>query len=631
MSDGGAATPGAALRLGLFAAALWLVFAVSRLGDYGPTWDASSGEYAHGEQYLGYLLTGDRAYLDFSRTIGDVRPPYPTLAHRAPHPAWPSWLYQWYETPALGALLSAGSCRLLWDTLGWLPAFPAHHLPIVLCVALLLCVLVRWAALRWGAAAGVAAALSLLLAPRFVADAFNNLKDAPEACLYALAVLAFAAALVRPRPARFALAGALTGLAFAQKFNALFVPAQVLLYWLLASVVRRLRGRPAIPFPVVGALIAAAAGLLAWLAASPMLWTDTLAGTRVFLDYWRRVSLMPFEVNRWDGLLSWLWTTPPALLLLAGLGLCRPRLESDDRCLLLLGVLLPVGRTALPNAVNFDGVRHFLEFQPFLALLSAAGVAWLLELAASAARGAARVHSALAGVLLVLLFAAPAAAVVQTWPNGTCYFNAFVGGLGGAQARGIASATDYWAGSYWQGMDWLDKHAEPGASLLVPVAAPVAAAAAPVRLRPDLRLLPPLPPAEAPPAVLYVMYITRPSFYDAVAHELDAHDTPFHELQVQGGTILRIHRLAKPAAVARVFALWGLREATAQSAQRLYLWIMAQPPDVMNGVVQAIERARRRGTAGEEEGWQELSALLPARLHDDARLVLHYESAEGEH
>ena len=638
-----------ATRLGLLVAALWLVFAVSRLDDYGPTWDAPMGEYAHGEQYLGYLLSGDRAFLDFSRVLGEGRPEYPVLEHRAPHPAWPPVLYQWYETHPLGALLSAASCRLLWDTLGWLPAFPAHHLPIVVWVAVLLVVLVSWAARRWGAAAGVAAAAALLLAPRFLADAFNNLKDAPEACLYALAVLAFAAALARPRPARFALAGALTGLALAQKFNALFIPPQVLLFWLLANGVRRLRGRPALAFPWTGAALAAACGLLAWLAVSPMLWTDTLGGAAVFLEYWRKQGLLPFAVNRWDGLLAWLWTTPPALLALAALGACRPRMDDDDRCLLMLGVLLPVGRTALPHAINFDGVRHFLEFQPFLALLAAAGVAWLLELAAipwararrrwvaaAAASGprplvpAPAAPPALSVTLLVLLFATPAAAVVTTWPNGTCYFNAFVGGLGGAQRRGVAASTDYWAGSYWQGLAWLDEHAESRASLLVPVAPAVAASAAPVRLRADLQLLPPLPPADAPPAVLYVMYVTRPQFYDAVAYELEQRP-PFHALTVQGGTILAIHRLTDPADVAHVFELWGLREATAHAAQRLYLWAQAQPPEVMSRVVQAVERARRLGAAGEAESWQALAALLPEKLHADARLVIQHEAAEQEH
>ena len=639
-----------ATRLGLVVAAVWVAVALVRLGDYGPTWDTPQGEYAHGEQYLGYLLTGEREYLDFSRTLGDPRPPYPRLEHRAPHPSWPVPSFHWFEAHPFGALLSALSCRLVWDRLGWLGAFPAHHLPIVLWVAVLLAVLVRWAAARWGAAAGVAAALSLLLAPRFLSEAFNNLKDAPEACLYALAVLAFAAALARPHPARFALAGALTGLALAQKFNALFIPPHVLLYWGLANVARRLRGRPALPFPWLGAAVAFAAGLIAWLAVSPMLWTDTLAGTQVFLDYWRKQGLMPFEVDRWDGLRSWLWTTPPALLVLAALGLCRFRLDSDDRCLLVLGLLVPLGRTTLPHAVNFDGVRHFLEFQPFLALAAAAGFAWLLELvtwpwasarrrwvSASAAGEGPRplvpppsaTPPALSVALLLLVFAAPAAAVVTTWPHGTCYFNAFVGGLGGAQARGVPSATDYWAGSYWQGLEWLDEHAEPGASLLVPVAPQVASAAAAVRLRPDLVLLPPLPPPEAPPAVLYVMYVTRPAFYDAVAYDLDRTDVPVHELQVQGGTILRIHRLDGPERVRRALELCGLRESTAEAAHRLYLWALAQPPEVMNQILRLVKGARMPGASMGPERWSELAALLPERLHADARLVLQHEAEQG--
>jgi hypothetical protein len=162
------------------------------------------------------------------------------------------------------------------------------------------------------------------------------------------------------------------------------------------------------------------------------------------------------------------------------------------------------------------------------------------------------------------------------------------------------------------------------------VAPAVAASAAPVRLRADLRLLPPLPPADAPPAVLYVMYVTRPQFYDAVAYELEQRP-PFHALTVQGGTILVIHRLTDPADVAHVFELWGLRQATARAAQRLYLWAQAQPPEVMSRVVQAVERARRLGAAGEAESWQALAALLPEKLHADARLVIQHETAEREH
>ena len=636
-----------ATRLGLVVTALWVAVALARSGDYGPTWDTPTGEYAHGEQYLGYLLTGDRAYLDFTRLAGDERPPFPRLEHRAPHPAWPAAFFHWYETHPFGAILSAASCRLLWDTLGWLPAFAAHHLPIVLWVAVLAAVLVRWAATRWGTAAGIAAALSLLLAPRFVADAFNNLKDGPEACLYALAVLAFAAALARPHPARFVLAGVLTGLALAQKFNALFLPPHVLLYWLLSNGARKLRGRPAMPFPWGGAAIAAVCGCAAWLAVSPMLWTDTLGGAQAFLDYWRKQGLVPFEVNRWDGLLSWWWSTPPVLLGLAALGLLRPRLDGDERCLLLLGIVVPVGRTMLPHATNFDGVRHFLEFQPFLALAAAGGFTWLLELAAFPWTRARRkwMAAAVAGesrplapmptapvavsvVLLLAVFAAPAAAVVTTWPFGTCYFNAFVGGLAGAQARGFPSATDYWAGSYWHELQWLNEQAEPGASLLVPLGPQVAAAAAPVRLRSDIRLLPPLP--REPPAILYVMYITRRHFYDPVAHDLDEHDAPFHELRVQGGVILRMHRLDEPAAIARVLDLWGLRRSNAQAAHRLYTWTMAQPPEVMNRVMGLMRAVRSRSAAEEPESWRELTELLPEKLHADARLVLDHEFELGE-
>ncbi len=627
--------------LGLAAACVlgWLLFALPRLDEYGATWDCVLGEYPHGEQYLEYLLSGDESWLRFSRdpdnalrdsvegfgfaapprlqsaAPGERPPEGPRAPRRAPHLQYQAWLYDWYESHPFGALLSAASCRLLWDRWALLPSLSAHHLPVVLLVALLLGVLVAWSARRWGPLAGAGAGAALLLAPRFLCDAFDNLKDAPEAVLYALALLAWAAALRRARPAGFAAAGVLTGLALAQKANALFLPAHVLAFFLLANLRRWRRGEARLAFPWAGLPLAAACGVAAWLAVSPMLWSDTLRRVLIQVDYFAGQGAQSYVAQDWDGPRAFLLTTPPVLLLLAALGAANRRACGEHRLLLALGVVVPVGRTALPGAINFDGVRHFLEFMPFLALLAGLGLDLVLRAAGRATAAWGTAARAAGGVLLAgALFAAPALACASTWPFGNCYWSGLAGGLRGAQQRGWTSATDYWGASYWQAFEWLSLHAEPGAGVAAPVAWHVAEAIAPLRLRADLALVGSGEPAGAPlPPVLYVAYITHPPFYGPLTWALEDEGQPLHELRVQDAPILKIHRIAEPERMRRLLDLYRGRSDPREAAQRIGEWL-DQLPDGERAEAETLLDALSRGDA---VGAARLVELVPVRLHRD--------------
>lgn len=632
--------------LGLAAAcvAAWLAFALPRLDEYGATWDCVLGEYPHGEQYVAYLRDGQRAWLDFSRdpwndvrdsvegfgfaapprvqppSPGETPPSGPRVANREPHLRYQEWLYDWYESHPFGAILSAASCRLLWGRLTWLPSLSAHHLPVVLLVGLLLGVLVAWSARRWGPVTALGAAAALLLAPRFLCDAFNNLKDAPEAVLYALALLAWGAALGGRRRAPFALAGALTGLALAQKANALFLAPHVLAFFALANLRRWRRGEERLAFPWVGLLLGAACGLLAWLAVSPMLWTDTLRRVLIQLDYFAGQGRQSYVQQDWDGLRSFACTTPPALLLLALAGLWNRRACGEHRLLLALGVLVPVGRTALPGAINFDGVRHFLEFMPFLALLAGLGLDLLLHAAGRATPAWGAAARVAGGVALAgALFAGPALACAGTWPFGNCYWSGLAGGLRGAQARGWTSATDYWGASYWQAFEWLSRNAEPGAGVAAPVAWHVAEAIAPLRLREDLRLVRSAEPAGAPlPPVLYVAYITHPPFYGPMTWELEDRGGAFHELRVQDAPILKIHRIADPARMRELLDLYRGRSDPQAAARRVGAWLAQLPP----GTRAEVEAWLDRLAQGDGSGIARLVELVPVRHHRDLAFLL---------
>jgi hypothetical protein len=252
---------------------------------------------------------------------------------------------------------------------------------------------------------------------------------------------------------------------------------------------------------------------------------------------------------------------------------------------------------------QFDGVRHFIEFLPYLCLAAGLGL-HALHRFVSARVGWGRPGRAAAAVLLYApALGLPALETLRTHPNGICYYNALAGGLAGAQARGDPSATDFWGNSYWQGLAWLNEHAERGSSVIVPIADHVARSAAPVRLRPDLSLSSMSPPA-------YVMYITRRSKYGELVRELERGAEPVHEIRVQGGVILRIFLLADDAFGRRMLALWANRSRSREGAQRrLFTWIRLQPD------VQEIMRVVQ--TSSMEEVSELLLPRLPVELRDE--------------
>jgi len=174
------------MAAGYLAVALWLAPA------YGPTWDGVKGEYRWGECIVAYLASGERDLLD--RPLERFK-----LTHREPHPDFRGIDFHWYEFWPLSAMLSSASEQVFWTRLGWIPPLVAYHLVIMLFVALLALVMVRFFGRRLGLSVGAASALFLLLSPRFFAHSFNSLRDMPEACLYALTVMAGYLALTRTR------------------------------------------------------------------------------------------------------------------------------------------------------------------------------------------------------------------------------------------------------------------------------------------------------------------------------------------------------------------------------------------------------------------------------------------------
>jgi hypothetical protein len=557
-------------RLAFAALAMLMVLSLEAFASqYGLTWDESQGDLFFGERYWAYWVERDPAHLDFTQsTIEHFEQPGYIDLNLSPCRALPQMFYPFANT------LSAGLHGLLHRALGVLAPIPAYHAVNLVLFAILVWNLACYLDRDLGLAAALGGAVLLLAHPRFIAHLQFNIKDIPTTCLFGLAVLHFATALEKRQATRLILVAVLVGIGTATKANCVFL-AVVFLAMLAFDLKPFTRERlDSMSWPFVTALATMpVVALVAYYFAWPQAWGDFLqvwqAHVREVLAQGYREPARGFHFGAWRAVAI---TTPPVVLVFAALGVAQAarwwvRRVSLRPMLVMFGawLLVPLVRVTLPGLVDFDGIRHFLEFWPAFAVFAMFGVRFtIVSLRAATARFLEAREPRLSRVLtLAVLLSAglpPLLASVRTHPYQIAYFNALVGGLGGAQARGEIDATDYWAASYLQGMRWLSVHAERPGLVVVPVASHVAQLYEKLLFPPDLRLLkltradrsevspknlrnfrtlvasPDRPP-------VYVMFVTRESWYNAIVEDTLRGGAEVLRLEVDGGVILRVFRL----------------------------------------------------------------------------------------
>ena len=225
-------------------------------------------------------------------------------------------------------------------------------------------------------------------------------------------------------------------MALGTKANALFLPPIAILYVLL-------RGRRR-AYLLPWLAIMAAVFFLSW----PYLWShpiDALMRNARYLLL-RRTDIDTGDAAGPFAMIA--FTTPPLFLLAFVVGLVplvRKVRNRDSFSLLLTCWMVVVGgRLLLPASVNFDGVRHFLEIFPPMAIIAALGVAAL---------GRWRRLASAAVIASVTI------ALALVHPFESAYWNVLIGGLEGAMTRQIPQAGDYWAASYRIGLRAINRFA----------------------------------------------------------------------------------------------------------------------------------------------------------------------------
>jgi hypothetical protein len=333
---------------------------------------------------------------------------------------------------------------------------------------------------RWcGRAAGVIAALSVVLMPRLFAHGHIATLESFVNLTYVATVLWVAgrwSGATPPRWRAILIGGVLFGLCLLTKIQAVLLPVPIGLW-----VLWRWRLRAAVPMLVFGAT-----GLAVFFAGWPWLWLDPVAH---LVEYFGRATdrqtLYCWYVNhKWaDVDVPWHYplvmfavTVPVGLHLLGLLGVFTRRLadkmvDGSDVAsaaggpvfphgLLLMNVVWPLVFFALPGITVYDGTRLFLMAFPLWAVFIGAGGAQLMHWMSQ------RWSPRKAVLVMAGLLAAQSYGVIAMHPLGLSYYNLLTGGPRGAAKLGFEAT--YWGDSVTRSLlDQIADQMQPGEVLHV--------------------------------------------------------------------------------------------------------------------------------------------------------------------
>ena len=416
------------LAFGLFAGTL--VATALTVGDYGIASDVGNYFYsslrqlAWGRDLWGALLGGEPTIaVNQDRVFEHWR----WYADRIPHPPL---------SRELGGL-SWVLLRELTDPL------TAYRGAVMLTFAALAASVGAFTAWRSRSlAAGIGAGLAVPAFPVLFAHGHLAHTDLFLAAFWFWSVASLDIAVRKGGSGWFLGSGLFLGAAVATKFTGLLL-LPVLAVWLISN-----------RSGVAAFLVLCLAGALVFVAVNPVMWVNPGQGisdflhagldraaadnTRIATEYFGTVYLFrpPWHY-------PYVWTLvvfPVSLLVATVTGLVAPR-SGALRGLVLLNMVALYGALMLPSAPMHDGVRLFLPLFPFYCVLAGTGAVAIGEWVALGLQ--ARIPSIeerrdLIVALAVVAFVAPAALrTAQVHPYQLSYLNALVGGVEGAERRGL--------------------------------------------------------------------------------------------------------------------------------------------------------------------------------------------------
>ena len=434
------------------------------------------------------------------------------------------WSYN-NEHPSLFKLLSAVSWRVFHgyqkevdgrhhhvqypkqhNSLELLSEASAFRLPAWVFTALAVALIFLFGVRIEGRVTGLVAALLYICIPRVFFHGQLACFDSAISTMWLAVVYCYFRALSQARWG--VIAGVAFGLALATKHNAWFVPALLLIHYLMViwpDISSRTLSILRAPLALVAMALL---GPLVFFALWPWQWFDTVAHIKGYFGFHLNHAYYNMEYlgQNW-GMppLPWsypfgmtAWTVPLLTLVLAALGVCaylrrpaqgllawilggrvripqldlrfrfparrnwlRPALGLDPLIgrLLLINALFPLALIALPSTPIFGGTKHWMPAYPFIALLGGVAVSRLVQGLGGRAR-----RAGLFAVALAALFALPGALnTALTHPFGLSQYNALAGGPAGGADLGLNR--QFWGYSVRQALPWINDTYEDNANV----------------------------------------------------------------------------------------------------------------------------------------------------------------------
>jgi len=342
--------------------------------------------------------------------------------------------------PPLYKILSSISLMLLRSSMD---EFIAYRLATALLAGILVAFVFHSLRTTCGLLPGLFGALSLLAMPLFFGHAHIAATEIPLALFWFCSYWAFWKGLTGF--AGSALLAVFFGCALATKFTAVMIPAAAVIWTVLYREKRAVRN-------IIALMVSPCIAVLL----NPGWWYQPLQKISDFIRIsMSRHDTIPistfFAGTRYSFSPPWYYapvmtviTIPVTILLPLLLGiilLLRRRGKNPRDVLFLLNIPCIFSVVMLPQAPVHDGIRQFFSLLPFLAYLSGMGFHYI-ELVFSGLSLAPRVKKTLIVALSAGCIVCSGYQIWRCHPYELSYYNALVGGLRGAYAKGMEIT--YW-------------------------------------------------------------------------------------------------------------------------------------------------------------------------------------------
>lgn len=473
------------MRIPILIFLIYLTIGIATITHYGINWDEPA-HFMRGQVFLRFLLTGKKDYAQLPEIdVKSYKQDYGyefvdkntgIITRRSIYQ--PDWSILFYTEdiekhgshPAFSDIASALTNQIFFINLGIAPDVFSYNYYVVFVAALLIAVTYYWMRKTFGSFAALVSILSLALFPVFWAESHNNVKDIPEAVFYSLATFFFYEAVVSRKKKYIWLFALVGGMAFATKFNFLFVIPTIAL-WFVARyfILYRVKHFDSADFlrnnrSFLLTFLAVPLVIVAiWVFTFPPAWFQPKLLLASF-SYYKTVGTTTVGTFSLYPIYYLLFTTPPMVLIFALVGIFTPffkkieKKQKDAYLLVLFWFLIPIIRVMLPGTAIYGGIRQIIEYVPALAILAGIGASYIVTWLHGRAIQPLQ-------LLVVLSFIPLALTLIRLHPNEGVYFNSFIGGLKGAKEHDIPDWGQTLGNPHRQGIKWINEHVEKGAKL----------------------------------------------------------------------------------------------------------------------------------------------------------------------